>query len=46
MTVRPPTLVAHMRSEGLAATSGTAGSGYAAASGVESLLLHQGEVQS
>lgn len=49
VAVRTPALVAHMGSEGLAATAATpsdAGSGYAAAPGVESLLLHQGEVQS
>lgn len=49
VAVRPPTLVTHMWSEGLTATattSGAAGSGYAAAPGVESLLLHQCKVQS
>lgn len=49
MAVRPPALVTHMGSEGLAATAapaGAAGSGYAAAPGVESLLLHQCKVQS
>lgn len=46
VAVRPPTLVAHMGSEGLAAPTGAAGSGYTAAPWVESLLLHQGEVQS